>query len=69
MGGKDPYHRPVVRILWISIREGYNDPLFVVRLVMCIHFLSVNPIIGFLHVFRAKGGRFKIAVAICGLSV
>ena len=40
MGGKSPYHTPIVRILWVAIREGHNYPLFLTWEAMS--FLSSN---------------------------
>lgn len=69
VGGKRPYHRPIVRILRVSIREGHNDPLFVIWLAMYVLLLDLDTVINFPGVFRGRRGRFMCAVTICGRSV
>ena len=31
IGGKNPYQTPIVGVVWIAVREGHNDPPFVLR--------------------------------------
>ena len=63
-GGKSPYHTPIVRILRVSIREGHNDPFFVIWLAICVPLFNLDAVIGFPGVGRGRGARFMYAIAI-----
>ena len=47
IGGKCPYRTPIVGVLWISVREGYNNPPFVLWPASHILLLMLDAIINF----------------------
>ena len=54
--GKNPYQTPIVGILWISVREGHNDPPFVLPPASHILVLNFDAIIDLTCVPRRRLG-------------
>ena len=55
LGGKNPYQTPIVGIVWISVREGHNDPPFVLRPASHILLIILDAIINFTACRRRLG--------------
>ena len=69
MGGKSPYHTPVVRILGVAIREGHNYPLFLTWVALSFHSSNLDTAFELPGVFRGRCEGIMSAIAICEQSV
>ena len=69
MGGKSPYHAPVVRILGVAVREGHNYPLFLTWIALSFLSFGLDSVFELSGVFCGHCEGFMSAVAICEQSI
>ena len=63
--GKNPYHTPVVRILGVAVREGYNYPLLLTWVALSFLSSNLDTVFELAGVFRGRCEGFMSAIAIC----